>query len=335
MKHTHILVVDSHDETRALTEYTLRDAEVEYSLLDTLAGVEASLTDRPDSTLLILRAFRGTVNGIDVCQLLREHSSAHSLRILAIIDKPYMERIPEILEAGATDFIVAPFEPRELRMKADIVPPDRIRRIDAARSTPVKFQVHLPRFSPQTCRYVYDVDQLTYQQWQRDPNARAIKLDTLLVCPECECLPTFRQSCPECGCAFLDQINRLHHFSCGHIADEHDFEDANGLRCPKCRCSDLLPGADVEQMPDDLRCHHCSAAFSAPSFVGHCLSCDHRFSASAARKTDLIAWHVPMAADSNRSGTPLGNMERIFERGVRGRSPGVQHSLLRQTDSER
>jgi len=101
--------------------------------------------------------------------------------------------------------------------------------------------------------------------------------DKMLVCPQCESLPTWRLGCPSCGSSSTTADQLIHHYACANIGHASDYKTDDSLRCPKCKVQDLVIGVDFEYLSGPQRCCNCGWSDSKLSPIGNCLSCGFRF----------------------------------------------------------
>ncbi len=106
----HIVIVDDHKDIRDLVGEYLTRHGYEVTLADsgrTLRGILESTT--PD--LLVLDIMMPGEDGLQLCRSLRSHSAVPVIFLTALADDT--DRIIG-LELGADDYLVKPFNPREL-----------------------------------------------------------------------------------------------------------------------------------------------------------------------------------------------------------------------------
>lgn len=281
---------------------TFEDAEWTFDRVTTFDEF-LNAAQREDISLAIVRAAIAPDRCVEVCRQIRKTRSADELCLLVVLQESEMRFGPDALIAGATDLLIAPFEPRELRTRAGIVPPDQSRRIDVAhgseQSADVERSWFVPEFDSKTFRISFGEDESQVSAWEFDPGTRKIALDQVIVCPECESIPTFRHGCGACGSAWTEEQVLLHHYACAHVGPEADFRQGDSLVCPKCRLTDLVAGSDFERTVGCRRCNDCDAMFSETQLIGHCLSCHNRFPASEGKVISIYGYetgHVPAAA---------------------------------------
>lgn len=110
---TTVLVVDDDEDICALISSKLEqlghDVLVER---DGEGGLAAALEQRPD--LVLLDWMMPRLTGLEVCLALREDSSLADVPIMLLTAKAQEADIERGFAAGADDYIVKPFSPREL-----------------------------------------------------------------------------------------------------------------------------------------------------------------------------------------------------------------------------
>ena len=108
-----VLVVDDDPDIRDIAVIKLEQAGLRVlTEADREAGLAAALEQAPDTLLLDWMMPRLT--GIEVCTRLREHPQTAQTPIILLTAKAQETDIERGFAAGATDYIVKPFSPREL-----------------------------------------------------------------------------------------------------------------------------------------------------------------------------------------------------------------------------
>lgn len=306
------LIVDVQADSIQTCIDTMKDAERAYSVVDSNDQAVAAVTDNADIELVLVRAEADRISGVELCRELRRIRDRDELSILILLNENELAVGADALIAGANDLLVCPFEPRELRMRGNIVPADQVSRVDrphtVAHENPdaaAEPQMFVPEFDNTTRSVNFGVLEGCVSKWKADPETKEVPLDKISVCPKCEGVPTFRPGCGSCGSAFVEQEVLIHHFACAHVAPEKEFlDDSNQLVCPKCRTRDLIAGSDFEQISGCHRCMDCDAIFTETKTVGHCLSCQHRFDAAEAVLKTLYAYEVGISPNSAHISAP-------------------------------
>ncbi len=111
-----ILIVEDEDKLREnVRRFLLNEGFAVCEAADGLAAVKAVREEKPD--LVILDVMLPGLNGIQVCQLLRQEGNLPVLIVSALGGE---EDVLKGLEEGADDYVVKPFRMRELvaRIKA-------------------------------------------------------------------------------------------------------------------------------------------------------------------------------------------------------------------------
>lgn len=273
------LIVDDDESTTQIITATLDDARMPWELARTDEEARQLFQGDEQLSLVFLRGFGAEIHGLDLCREFRRDRTARALPVLILLRDEELVSGADFLIAGANDLLIGFLEPRELRMRACIVPADQVNRMDDAHTSaaPAEPKFFVPQFDRTTLRFGFGANESTVDQWMTDPRTRQVPLDRLIVCPECEAVPTFRPGCGACGSAWVEQEILIHHYACAHVAPESEFRGRGGIDCPKCRLADLVAGADFEQIQGCLRCSDCDAIFTETKMIGHCLACQHRF----------------------------------------------------------
>lgn len=112
----HVLVVDDDADVGELvrTVLSLAGHSVEVAG-DGPSGLKAAATHRPD--VVVLDWMMLGMTGIDVCRRLRGDTSYADTRILMLTARSSPRDIDVARAAGADDYVVKPFAPRELRRR--------------------------------------------------------------------------------------------------------------------------------------------------------------------------------------------------------------------------
>lgn len=280
MTHKKVIVVDDKTSSRDIIAETLEDAQLEAVFVDNTTDAWSAF-ETQDVTLVLLRGVGSEFDSEEFCRKVRSIKNADDCSIVVLLQESDLPQAAGFLIAGANDLLVEPFEPRELRMRAVIVPADQVNRVDAAHviNDGREPRLIVPEFNPQTLKMDFGFRQSEVGAWEANPEVRKVALDTFCACPECESMASFRPGCGSCGSAFVEKQSLIHHYACAHVGPEREFRPhgASDLSCPKCRMKDLVSGADFEMTEGCLSCSDCDALFSEPTMVGHCLNCQHRF----------------------------------------------------------
>jgi len=317
MNHKKILIVDDDLSSLQTITMTLNDATLPFVIADDNAAAMQVIEGDAAITLVIVRGFGKNILGTELCRTIRTVKPHAELPVMVILREDELPKGAEALLAGASDLLIDPFEPRELRMRAQIVPADQVNRVDQPHTLAVENpgaaqepELFVPEFDPKTNRFSFGAFEGRQQHWEEDPDTTKIALDKICVCPECEAVPTFRPGCGACGSAWTEHEVLIHHYACAHVGPESEFLTDSGLVCPKCRLRDLVAGSDFEQTKGCLRCSDCDAIFAEAKMIGHCLSCQHRFPASEGKLKSIYAYRVGRSPDSTIIAAPTYHSSR-------------------------
>lgn len=149
-----------------------------------------------------------------------------------------------------------------------------------------------PHVDPKTLTFVYGWSEETLKSWARLGVLRPYLVDRVLVCARCQSIPSWRNGCHACGSGRMHRDRLVHHFACAHVGRTNEFETANGLRCPKCRASNLIVGSDYEYIDGPVECHDCGANGGQPAMAAMCHRCHHRFRPEEAEEHMLHGYYV-------------------------------------------
>ncbi len=117
-----ILIVDDQPAVRELVSVTLEIGP--YQILAAATGNEAleiARAEMPDLILLDIQMPGGTLDGLDVCRLLKGDPQTRDLFIIMLTAKGQDWDKQAGYEAGADDYIVKPFSPLDLMRKVEAV----------------------------------------------------------------------------------------------------------------------------------------------------------------------------------------------------------------------
>lgn len=122
--------------------------------------------------------------------------------------------------------------------------------------------------------------------------AVSLEMDSVLLCPNCHGIPTFRYGCSLCLSNNVKASKMIHHFACANVDFVENFEMDNELCCQKCRTRRMIIGSDYEYLDGPSMCYDCGQANLEKIQIGHCLSCEHRFPIETAYHMDIVGYSV-------------------------------------------
>jgi DNA-binding response OmpR family regulator len=115
-----VLVVDDDQDIRELVTWKLEASG--YTVIgepDGEAGLAAALEVRP--ALVLLDWMMPRLSGLEVCRALRDDPATAQVPVILLTAKAQEADIQRGFAAGADDYIVKPFSPRELVSRVDAV----------------------------------------------------------------------------------------------------------------------------------------------------------------------------------------------------------------------
>jgi DNA-binding response OmpR family regulator len=108
-----IVIADDDADIRELVVFKLRHAGHEVlPVADGTAAVEACLGNTPD--LVILDVMMPGMSGLEAARTLRAEEAMAGIPIIMLTARAQESDIERGFEAGADDYVVKPFSPREL-----------------------------------------------------------------------------------------------------------------------------------------------------------------------------------------------------------------------------
>jgi DNA-binding response OmpR family regulator len=115
-----VLVVDDDADIRELVTFKLQQAGYTVEAApDGQLGLDAALANTPD--LILLDLMMPKLSGIEVCRLLRDNDATAETPVILFTAKAQEADVQRGFSAGADDYIVKPFSPRELITRVQAV----------------------------------------------------------------------------------------------------------------------------------------------------------------------------------------------------------------------
>lgn len=115
-----IVVADDDTDIRELVVFKLRQSGHDVVPVgDGAAAVEACKTENPD--LVVLDVMMPGMSGLDAARALRADPQFAALPVIMLTARAQESDIEQGFEAGADDYVVKPFSPRELASRVAAV----------------------------------------------------------------------------------------------------------------------------------------------------------------------------------------------------------------------
>jgi len=119
-----ILIIDDDDDIRAfLSDLLTTEGYANQAASSGAEGLERAFLSRPD--LVLLDIMMPVMDGYEVCERLRADASTRDVPIVMVTVKNDIADISRSMMAGATGFIVKPFDPDSLLRLMEMVLTDR------------------------------------------------------------------------------------------------------------------------------------------------------------------------------------------------------------------
>ena len=128
--------------------------------------------------------------------------------------------------------------------------------------------------------------------------------DSALLCPQCNSLKIFsRYNCPQCQSLNVQRVQLIEHTSCGYIGNRSEFEQDDGLVCPKCKIAigDFVAAQSksLQEKNKSIRvigssfvCDKCGSKFEKPSTTHTCEQCKASFTYREANYEKLPSYEL-------------------------------------------
>jgi two-component system phosphate regulon response regulator PhoB len=108
-----VLLAEDDPDVRDMIERKLRGDDMDViAVSDGVAALHAAKTMRPD--LVLLDVMMPGMTGLQICHELRSNVATNNLPVMLITARARAEDIQTGYDAGADDYIVKPFSPRDL-----------------------------------------------------------------------------------------------------------------------------------------------------------------------------------------------------------------------------
>ncbi|RMH37988.1 MAG: diguanylate cyclase [Nitrospirae bacterium] len=118
-------------------------------------------------------------------------------------------------------------------------------------------------------------------------------VDKVHLCPFCRHFAlNFREACPQCRSTHLELVEMIHHYRCGYVSQEREFQDGIHLVCPKCHERLRHLGLDYERPQANYRCDACGFVFTEPQTSCLSLTCGREFPIEQALQEIIYAYRI-------------------------------------------
>jgi DNA-binding response OmpR family regulator len=109
-----ILIVDDQQDIRELIRMTLEMEDFEiFEAVNGDEGLKSALQIQPDLILLDVM-MPGSIDGVEVCRRIRADARTKRAKVLMLSAKAQPADKAAGLQAGANDYLLKPFSPRQL-----------------------------------------------------------------------------------------------------------------------------------------------------------------------------------------------------------------------------
>ena len=120
MSPARVVVADDDADIRDLVAFKLEAAGMDVvAVADGAAALEACQDVPPD--LVILDVMMPVMSGLDVCRALRDSIGLAQVPVILLTARAQESDVAQGFDAGADDYVVKPFSPRELAARVNAV----------------------------------------------------------------------------------------------------------------------------------------------------------------------------------------------------------------------
>jgi two-component system phosphate regulon response regulator PhoB len=117
---TAILIADDDADIRDLIAFKLEQAGYEVTAVDNGAAALAAAREKPPD-LVVLDVMMPGMSGTDVCRELRAYRPTAALPVILLTARAQEADVATGFGAGADDYVIKPFSPRELVSRVEAV----------------------------------------------------------------------------------------------------------------------------------------------------------------------------------------------------------------------
>lgn len=150
----------------------------------------------------------------------------------------------------------------------------------------------LPSLKPKNHRMAADLPTHILDEWTSLGVLRPRLIGRIKSCPECKAVACLGDGCRQCGSLRVEFRELIHHFACAYIGDRDEFENDQGISCPKCMARSLVAGVDFEIIPAHYNCVDCRFESNELEQVCSCLQCHLRFPLRMAADEEVYGYDV-------------------------------------------
>ncbi len=115
--------------------------------------------------------------------------------------------------------------------------------------------------------------------------------DKVLLCPHCGHHDiNIRETCPSNHSANISIAEMIHHFRCGYVGTEAEFQQGIRYVCPKCAAELRQVGIDYDKPGQSYICHDTKEKFTEPDVWCQCRNCKKQFAVDDAVRQDIFSY---------------------------------------------
>ncbi len=132
-------------------------------------------------------------------------------------------------------------------------------------------------------------------------------IDRIHLCPKCGSGHiNFREACPSTGSPNIRAEDNIHHFNCGYVGPQSDFEvpGSDKLMCPKDHVELRHIGVDYDKPSQSIICNDSGEIFQEAIVNCLCLDCREVFLPEDAPKREILSYSITnIGVDTGKIGS--------------------------------
>jgi GGDEF domain-containing protein len=153
-------------------------------------------------------------------------------------------------------------------------------------------------------------------------------IDRIRTCPSCRgahC--NYVDLCASCGHLDIVETIFLHCYTCGHVAQQDGFVDAQGLGCRKCHARLRHIGVDYDRALETFSCRACNARFAEPDIQARCWHCQAQNATTDLVETPIHSYRLSAAGQLAARTGNVGDLFSLLD-GANGAHPAYFERTL-------
>jgi len=318
MPNVKILVVDDEADVRKVVSARLKKADFDVSTAsDGKEGLISAKKGLPD--LILLDIVMPGIDGYEVAERLRKDEKTSLIPIIMLTAKASSDDKIKALKMGIEDYITKPYDANELIARVEAVlrrtkkgpfptalplSADEKKRMGLLmkmineKTKSLTPDYNMASFSgyfwPYAAEFfdVKDGSEINHINFLNDKGCFDREFfDKVLLCPHCGHHDlNVRETCPSNHSTNISVAEMIHHFRCGYVGTEAEFQQGIKYVCPKCSAELRQVGIDYDKPGQSYICHDTKEKFTEPDVWCQCRNCKKQFAVDDAVRHDIFTY---------------------------------------------